>query len=252
LGHLHLHDAVYRSISLDRLRLGANGYPQLTDFSLCKDLSGIGGGRTYTVCGTPDYLSPEQVSQTGHGTESDLWAVGILAFELLNGESPWAKARSELEIFEKITAHKSEGELPHKEGTSPDAIQFIADLLEPKEYMRPSGMDEIEESPWFKNTDGFNWDNFYRGAMPAPHQGQCQTWMKELVPCPETDDAFDTQAYFADSRWCQDWDYMCQIGFQVKDTKEAMGTRQHRRMSSIVETVKDQKMSFNRKLSMKD
>ena len=62
LSHIHTHEMVYRSLSLDSLWLSTKGYPQLTEFSIAKSIAET--GRTYTLCGTPDYLAPEQVSTT--------------------------------------------------------------------------------------------------------------------------------------------------------------------------------------------
>ena len=88
LNHLHDQEIVCRTCTLDTVSLDSRGFPQLADFSLSKNVSD-GGGRTYTLCGTPDYLAPEQITKAGHGFEVDFWSLGVLAFELLTAVSPW-------------------------------------------------------------------------------------------------------------------------------------------------------------------
>jgi len=51
---------------------------RLTDFGFAKAVE----GRTYTLCGTPEYLSPEILLNKGHGKATDWWTLGILIYEL--------------------------------------------------------------------------------------------------------------------------------------------------------------------------
>jgi serine/threonine protein kinase len=60
--------------------LDESGYLKITDFGFAKL---IPDGRTYTLCGTPDYLAPEIVSGKGHGKGVDWWTLGIFLFEML-------------------------------------------------------------------------------------------------------------------------------------------------------------------------
>jgi len=219
LQNLHLQDIVYRSLSLDGLVLGSNGYPQLVDFSCCKDIAAE--GRTYTLCGTPDYLAPEQVAQKGHGTEADFWAVGVLGYEMLTGSSPWGSGLAEMAIYKAISEHKGGAELSFgeaKSSLSSEARSFICELLEPKEDERlgcspANGVEDIENHPWF---DGYDFDGLLSGSILSPHAKACQAWLDEEVTPPAD---FEAPAYHGGNKWCEDWDYLCSVGSTVEDTK---------------------------------
>ena len=75
------------------------GRLRLTDFRYAKVTSGV---RTFTACGTPEYMAPEQIKATGHGFAADFWSLGILLIELTQGASPWAES-SEVAMYETIT-----------------------------------------------------------------------------------------------------------------------------------------------------
>ena len=64
--------------------LDESGYAKLVDYGLAKKTM-----RTYTVCGTPEYMAPEQVLSRGHDRGVDYWALGCMMYEMICGYTPF-------------------------------------------------------------------------------------------------------------------------------------------------------------------
>jgi serine/threonine-protein kinase len=92
LGAAHSVDIVHRDIKPDNIMLQqAEGHPNLVrilDFGLAKHIGG--GGRTITTMGTPEFMAPEQITGENIGPWTDLYAVGVLSFELLSGRRAYS------------------------------------------------------------------------------------------------------------------------------------------------------------------
>jgi serine/threonine protein kinase len=83
--YLHSKNVVYRDLKPENLLIDPDGYLKLTDFGFAK----IVEGRTYTLCGTPEYLCPEILTNKGHGKGVDWWTLGILIYEMIAGIDPF-------------------------------------------------------------------------------------------------------------------------------------------------------------------
>jgi serine/threonine protein kinase len=66
-----------------------DGYLRLADFGKAKE---IGAGRTYTLCGTPTFLSPEVLQLGGYDCCTDWWACGVMLFEVATDSFPYEAA----------------------------------------------------------------------------------------------------------------------------------------------------------------
>jgi len=137
---------ISRCINPESILLTNSGDILLTDFRFAKKTDGL---KTYTACGVPEYMAPEQVTGSGHGFAVDWWALGILIFELTQGKTPFGN-QSESEMYGDIT---NEIEVNSKIGKIASSIdlnllKFIKELLKQKNRFECTDSDEIRSVPW--------------------------------------------------------------------------------------------------------
>ena len=121
LEYLHMRNIAYRDLKPENLMIDEQGYLKVVDFGFAKVVS----DRTFTVCGTPEYLAPETIRRAGHTTTVDWWALGVLLYELITGQSPF-HGGSQMDVLTRIVV----GRVPYDELLSPKAWSMITELLE--------------------------------------------------------------------------------------------------------------------------
>jgi protein kinase A len=95
--YLHSKNIEYRDLKPENLLINGDGYLKLTDFGFSKYVE----RRTYTLCGTPEYLAPEILLNKGHGKPADWWTTEILLYEMLAGIDPFFD-EDPMAIYQKI------------------------------------------------------------------------------------------------------------------------------------------------------
>ena len=158
--YMHSKNIVYRDLKPENLLLDDKGYIKITDFGFAKVVT----DRTFTLCGTPDYLAPEVVSGQGHGKGVDWWCLGILIFEMLASYPPFYD-EDPMRTYSKIM----HGQYACPKHFSADAVDLIKKLLHPKPTKRlgviKGGATLIKEHPWFKS---MNWEALEKRTLPCP------------------------------------------------------------------------------------
>ena len=85
---MHSHGILHRDLSLGNLLLTKNMDVKIADFGLATKLK-IPSEKHYTMCGTPNYISPEIATHGPHGLESDVWSLGCMLYTFLVGKPPF-------------------------------------------------------------------------------------------------------------------------------------------------------------------
>lgn len=158
LEQLHSLGIAYRAIQPESIAVDIRGFVQLTDYRVSK-AGLIGENKTFTICGATDYLAPEQISQRGHSTPVDLWALGTLMYELSVGTNPFG-SNSEVATYTKISTFgsKSFPSLLFPEYVSSEIKAIINQLLVPTPEARlgasVGGFESLKKHALFR---GFDW-----------------------------------------------------------------------------------------------
>ena len=85
--YLHRQGVVYRDLKPENVVIASSGHIKVVDFGCAKRVRL--GERTFTLCGTPEYLAPELIQRNGHSFAVDWWALGIFLHHLLTGDTPF-------------------------------------------------------------------------------------------------------------------------------------------------------------------
>ncbi|XP_061545825.1 cGMP-dependent protein kinase 2 isoform X3 [Phycodurus eques] len=162
--YLHTMGIIYRDLKPENLLLDAKGYVKMADFGFAKKI-GL-GKKTWTFCGTPEYVAPEVIMNKGHDFGADCWSLGILIFELLTGNPPFGGS-DPIKIYTMVLYGIEKVDFPKRISKRPDDLIRRLCKQNPVERVgnKKNGIIDIKKHKWFQ---GFNWEGLRGHKLLSP------------------------------------------------------------------------------------
>ena len=178
LQHIHMLDYVYRDLKPENVMLDQNGFVKVADFGFAKKVV----DRTFTQCGTPDYVAPEMLMGQGVNQACDWWALGVLFYEMIAAIPPFTDPDGDdMAIFANIL--KGGLEWPDRDecAFSDDSRQLISGLLTVSVKNRlgylKGGAEDLINHAWFR--EKVDWDALVNCSVRPP-------WVPKLKSATDT------------------------------------------------------------------
>ncbi|XP_055241492.1 serine/threonine-protein kinase DCLK2 isoform X10 [Gorilla gorilla gorilla] len=176
---------------------------KLGDFGLATVVE----GPLYTVCGTPTYVAPEIIAETGYGLKVDIWAAGVITYILLCGFPPFRSENNlQEDLFDQILAGKLEFPAPYWDNITDSAKELISQMLQVNVEARCTA-GQILSHPWVSD------DASQENNMQAEVTGKLKQHFNNALPKQNStttgvsvimNTALDKEGQIFCSKHCQD------------------------------------------------
>ncbi|KAJ1509499.1 Protein kinase, partial [Coelomomyces lativittatus] len=133
--HLHRHQIIHRDIKSDNVLMDPNGGVKVTDFGFSAKLISNQSKRA-TMVGTPYWMAPEVVKRQTYSFKIDIWSLGILALELVDGEPPYLDIEPWRAL--QMIAEKGTPEIKKRDTISTFFLSFLTECLQLESHQRPT------------------------------------------------------------------------------------------------------------------
>lgn len=143
--YLHTHGIMHRDLTLSNLLLTSSMNIKIGDFGLATQLK-LPSEKHFTMCGTPNYISPEVATRSAHGLESDVWSLGCMFYAFLTGRPPF-----DTDTVKRTLNKVVLGEYQMPMHISAEAQDLIQQLLQKNPTLRPS-LSTVLDHPFMTQT----------------------------------------------------------------------------------------------------